>query len=137
MGSVSLIFDQETGLFYNYFRDYDPATGRYVESDPIGLREGINTYSYVGNNPVNYTDPKGLFALPLAIQIGQALVDAATVVLSGAMIADSINPSNQTWVDDPNAAMEHDEYKTRAAQTPPPILMSVKDFNGCYSKNKM
>jgi len=69
--------------------------------------------------------------------IGQALVDAATVVLSGAIIADSINPSNQTWVDDPNAAMEHDEYKTRAAQTPPPILMSVKDFNGCYSKNKM
>ena len=53
-------YDQETGLFYNYFRDYDPATGGYIESDPIGLAGGINTYSYVGGNPVNFIDPLGL-----------------------------------------------------------------------------
>lgn len=53
-------YDQETGLFYNYFRDYDPQTGRYIESDPIGLRAGINTYGYVGGNPVNWVDPYGL-----------------------------------------------------------------------------
>ena len=52
-------FDAETGLNYNYFRDYDPAVGRYVESDPIGLRGGINTFSYVGADPANYSDSLG------------------------------------------------------------------------------
>ncbi|HYE85711.1 MAG TPA: RHS repeat-associated core domain-containing protein, partial [Vicinamibacterales bacterium] len=54
-------FDAETGLYYNYFRDYDPSTGRYIESDPIGLEGGPNTYGYALGNPLAYSDPSGLF----------------------------------------------------------------------------
>lgn len=54
--------DLETGTSYNYYRDYYPATGRYVQSDPVGFRGGINTYAYVGSNPIATVDPKGLFS---------------------------------------------------------------------------
>lgn len=53
-------FDKETNLHYNGARDYDPAIGRYIQSDPIGLAAGLNTYGYVGGNPLRYSDPTGL-----------------------------------------------------------------------------
>lgn len=56
-------YDQETGLNYNYFRDYEPQTGRYIESDPIGLAGGINTYTYVDENPFDGIDPTGLLKI--------------------------------------------------------------------------
>jgi len=53
-------YDSVSGLNYNYFRDYEPETGRYVQSDPIGLGGGMSTYLYVGANPLMVADPLGL-----------------------------------------------------------------------------
>ncbi len=52
-------YDDETGVHYNYFRAYDPSTGRYLESDPIGLYGGLNTYAYVDSDPLSAIDPFG------------------------------------------------------------------------------
>jgi RHS repeat-associated protein len=53
-------FDAETGHHYNYFRDYEPLMGRYVQSDPIGLAGGMNSYLYAGANVATYFDFFGL-----------------------------------------------------------------------------
>ena len=61
--------DRESNLNYNYYRDYEPETGRYVQSDPIGLAGGINNYGYVGGDPVSRSDPSGL----LTVTVGGSL----------------------------------------------------------------
>lgn len=62
--------DPTTGLSYNYFRDYDPSTGRYIQSDPIGLSGGISSFAYSNSTPLILVDMLGLSGTGAAIGCG-------------------------------------------------------------------
>ena len=66
--------DGETNTHYNYFRDYQASTGRYLQSDPIGLAGGMNRYGYVGGGPVGRIDPFGLAASCTADSAGNKTI---------------------------------------------------------------
>jgi RHS repeat-associated protein len=88
--------DGETGYSYNYFRDYDPTLGRYIESDPIGLEGGVNTFGYVGGRPTGLVDPFGLVNYPGAIISGGGVIlgIGEMAVGGGGLIISSIATSS-------------------------------------------
>jgi len=71
-------YDAETGLYYNYFRSYDPALDRYFQHDPIGLNGEPNPYAYVGGNPITKIDPKGLSLI--LIEVNRTTVTANSTI---------------------------------------------------------
>lgn len=82
-------FDARSGTNYNVFRDYDPATGRYLQPDPLGLAAGTSLYGYVGSNPYGAIDPLGLVSMCRAVStvtgsvLGGAAGYACGCVLAG------------------------------------------------------
>ena len=94
-------YDAESGLHYNYFRDYEPGTGRYVESDPIGLRGGINPYSYAAGNPLGKNDILGLCPCPGGHWKGDKF-DFGISIAFGGMFA--VNKANFTCLSKPSVS---------------------------------
>ncbi|NHZ33399.1 RHS repeat-associated core domain-containing protein [Massilia rubra] len=80
-------YEKETNLYCNHYRDFDPQTGRYVQSDPIGLAGGINTYGYALGNPVSYADPSGLLVPPPSVVTWVGSAAGTTTTAAGAGVA--------------------------------------------------
>ncbi|MEL1263637.1 RHS repeat-associated core domain-containing protein [Pseudoxanthomonas putridarboris] len=88
-------YDSASAISYNYLRDYDLATGRYSQSDPIGLLGGVSTYSYVAGDPFLSHDEKGL--VPSAAAINSIILGALSRCLAGAVTSTTTNIAKQTF----------------------------------------
>ena len=140
--------DRETNLNYNVNRNLEPAIGRYLESDLIGLAGGINTYTYVRGNPLKYVDPKGLEVTmtcrPLSAAPGLPVVHCGVIVwhldackhkvidaqysLPGGGTSPTTNPQNATRLNDLNA-FNNPGGGNINYQIPTPSGMTQKQFD--------
>jgi RHS repeat-associated protein len=113
-------YDPTSGLHYNYFRDYEPGTGRYVESDPIGLRGGLGTYGYVESIPIRASDRFGLFTI--------SPFEDRSAHIGGTVICDDYWLTYELYWSEPctrHCAVEHELSHLRDVRVKNPSLCST------------
>ena len=113
---AGLFYHAPSGLYLTHYRAYDPVTARWLSRDPIGERGGVNLYAYVEGDPINYTDPRGLYG---QISLSELLMkNAVKNAMTSSMM--SVGPfgrvcgseSNASWVPDgpwKEACQNHDD----------------------------
>ncbi len=84
-------YDRSTGLYYYRARYYDLEIGRFISEDPLGFAAGINFYTYVDNNPVNFNDPTGKLVTP------ETIWDAANVGIGSYSLTSNLREGNYGW----------------------------------------
>lgn len=108
---------------YNYHRTYDPSTGRYLESDSIGLVGGLNSYGYVYQNPLKWYDRFGLDVTINIIRTGHTndantgIITASSDVTGDSFVSDMLeerNPPNT------NLPVPPGSYPAKVRQKTPP-----------------
>jgi RHS repeat-associated protein len=114
--------DPETGLYHNGAREYDPTvTGRYLQTDPIGLNGGTNTYQYARSNPFAFTDPKGKQAITaIARYLPYIILSGVAISVAGA------------WEDMVGADQD---IRTLPPPPPPPFQPYWEVPNACTPSN--